>query len=359
MDNVREVYINGTGIVAPRSFDQAGAGAGETIAMPVRVLRCADPGYREYIPADQIRRMGRIIKMGITAAKRCLADAAMGKDLPMPEAIITGTGLGCVEDTEKFLASMIRNKEEFLTPTSFIQSTHNTVAGQIALQLKCHAYNFTYVHRGISFESALTDAMVQIQTGQAGSVLLGGCDELTENTFLIMERLGMWKRKAVIPDQLPEDSQRGTIAGEGAAFFYLSRQKEALSYARIDDVLTFTTVTNSPDYYLKQLLERNQLASSAIGLVVAGLNGDPRYDHYYTGLMKHSLPGCRLAWFKHLCGEYHTASSYAMALAAHILKHDAIPAGVLRTSSPGSPDRVLIYNHFNGENHAFILLSRP
>ena len=53
----------------------------------------------------------------------------------MPDAIITGTGLGCLEDTEKFLTAMVTNKEEFLTPTSFIQSTHNTVSAQIALLL--------------------------------------------------------------------------------------------------------------------------------------------------------------------------------------------------------------------------------
>lgn len=49
------------------------------------------------------------------------------------DAIITGTGLGCIEDSEKFLKSILDNKEEFLTPTSFIQSTHNTVGAQIAL----------------------------------------------------------------------------------------------------------------------------------------------------------------------------------------------------------------------------------
>ena len=93
---------------------------------------------------------------------------------------------------------MIRNKEEFLTPTSFIQSTHNTVGAQIALLLKCHGYNFAYVHRGLSFESALTDAMMRLEQGHAENILTGGIDEITGDSFAIMQRLGHWKRKPVL-----------------------------------------------------------------------------------------------------------------------------------------------------------------
>ncbi len=46
----------------------------------------------------------------------------------MPGAIITGTALGCLEDTVTFLTRMIELNEELLPPTAFIQSTHNTVA---------------------------------------------------------------------------------------------------------------------------------------------------------------------------------------------------------------------------------------
>ncbi len=134
---------------------------------------------------------------------------------------------------------MILNKEEFLTPTSFIQSTHNTVSAQIALLLKCHNYNFTFVHRGISFESALLDSLMKINSDQAGNVLLGGADELTSNSFTIMQRLGLWKRKPVNNLRLLEDKTRGSIAGEGAAFFLLSNQWVEKSYAEIKDVETF------------------------------------------------------------------------------------------------------------------------
>ncbi len=93
------------------------------------------------------RRMSRIIKMGVCAAMKCLQDA----EIKNPDAIITGTGMGCIEDTGKFLSSYIENEEKLLNPTPFIQSTHNTVGAAIALMLKCHNYNNTLWSQGIFF----------------------------------------------------------------------------------------------------------------------------------------------------------------------------------------------------------------
>ena len=104
--------------------------------------------------------MSRIIKMGVRRME-CLKEAGVEN----PGAIITGTAYGCLADTESFLTKMVENKEELLTPTAFIQSTHNTVGAQIALMLKCHNYNNTFVHRGFSFENALLDAII-IDTGK-------------------------------------------------------------------------------------------------------------------------------------------------------------------------------------------------
>ena len=72
-------------------------------------------------------------------------------DVP-PEAIITATSLGCLADTEKFLSSMVNNEPSMLNPTPFIQSTFNTIGGQLALITGNKGANITYVHRGFSFE---------------------------------------------------------------------------------------------------------------------------------------------------------------------------------------------------------------
>lgn len=48
--------------------------------------------------------------------------------------------------------ALMDNREQMLNPTAFIQSTFNTVGAQLALLLKIHAYNVTYVHRGLSLK---------------------------------------------------------------------------------------------------------------------------------------------------------------------------------------------------------------
>ena len=109
------------------------------------------PNYREYISPSASRRMETGVKIGFVAATKALTLA----QLSQPDAILTATGLGCIADTEKFLNSIINNNETYLTPTSFIQSTHNTVGAQIALGLQCNGYNSTYTHGNLSFNRHL------------------------------------------------------------------------------------------------------------------------------------------------------------------------------------------------------------
>src|SRR5690606_27512480 len=133
-----------------------------------------EPDYREFINPVAIRRMSRLIKMGIGCGMKALQEANVKK----PDAIITGTGLGSMTDTEKFLKDMILLKEEALNPTYFIQSTYNSINGWISLQTKSTGYSQTYVHRGLSIEMALLDAQLFLnETEEDKYVLAGGFDE--------------------------------------------------------------------------------------------------------------------------------------------------------------------------------------
>lgn len=318
-------------------------------------LTCFEPDYKEYINPMAARRMSRSIKMGIFSAKQCLADAG----IEMPDAIVAGTGLGCIEDTEKFLINVIQNNETLLNPTPFIQSTHNTVSSQIAMFLKCHGYNITYSHRNLSFESALMDSLMQLNEGVVNNVLTGGLDEITPYSFRIMQRLGLWRP---VNDNLPNaifNRSRGAIAGEGTAFLLLSNTKMEKSYAKIALPHLITKQTKS-DEMLSEIsifLSQHGLAPSDIDLFVAGYCGDKKSDLIYDAIHSNLLPKCGLAFFKHLCGDYFTATAFATALCATILKNQLIPALVSLKPSPKNPIRnILIYNHFFNNLHSLILL---
>src|ERR1700749_5160176 len=156
-------------------------------------LRAIEPDYRQFIDPKQIRRKSHGIKIGVSAAKECLING----NVEMPGAIVTGTAFGCMEDTVTFLTRIIEQEEELLPPTAFIQSTHNTVAAQIALMLQCHAYNNTFVHKGASFEHALIDAMMMLREGDAENILAGGTEEMVDTSFTVLTRLGLYRRHPV------------------------------------------------------------------------------------------------------------------------------------------------------------------
>lgn len=183
-----------------------------------RVVRDRDVAadIRELIPdAGLRRRMSRVIRMAVATAVECAGgvDATAGLD-----AIITATGLGCLTDSERFLRNMIADGEELLNPTPFIQSTFNTVGGQIALLRRNHCYNVTYVNRSHSFEDALLDALLRCADGEAERLLVGAFDEQTPAQLRIMERMGIW---------------RHAEAGEGAVFALLAAERSAESIAEV------------------------------------------------------------------------------------------------------------------------------
>ncbi|MBA4058121.1 MAG: 3-oxoacyl-ACP synthase, partial [Marivirga sp.] len=63
--------------------------------------------------------------------------------------------------------------------------------------------------------------------------------------------------------------------------------------------------------------------------------------------------------FKHLCGEYCTAISFALWLGASILKKQIIPDAVkFSTPSSSKLKTILIANHYMNKNYSFILLKK-
>jgi 3-oxoacyl-[acyl-carrier-protein] synthase II len=165
------VYIQGLGNISiQNTFGQTGFP--QPVCYKDPYVRCIDPDFKNFISAIDARRMSKLIKRAIITAKAAIADS----EIEMPDAIISGTGLGSIDDTEKFLNAMIDNNEKFLQPTYFIQSTHNTISSQIAINLKCYGHNNTFVHGGISFECALAEALMLFKDKRINSALVGGYD---------------------------------------------------------------------------------------------------------------------------------------------------------------------------------------
>lgn len=351
---MKKVYVNGVGsISAQKTFDNSEF-LNDIADYDDQVISVVNPNYKDYIPPAAARRMAKGIKMGVVASKIALNDA----DLEQVDAIITGTGMGCVRDSEKFVSAIIDDDEQYLTPTSFIQSTHNTVGGQIALELQCKGYNFTYVHGSNSFESSLLDAKLQLSLDEAKNILIGGVDELGDHTVAIHKIINHIRPEPIKSSELLNSKSEGAVFGEGANFFILSTEKQANSYAEIVAVEIYNSLPEI-ESSLKSFLATNKLSIEDIDAVVLGNNGDIKYDNFYDILSTKIFTGTCQVYYKHLSGEFMTASSFGFWLASKIIKTQHIPDVVkLNKCSRSSIKNVLLYNQYRGENQSFVLLKQ-
>lgn len=327
-----DIYINSISAISPvESFNQ------ENLLLQAPELqngwlKSIEPDYKEFIDPRKLRRMSKAVKMGVTTGLQALNSAGIEN----PDAIIMGTGVGCVLDTEKFLKQLIDNKESLLNPTAFIQSTHNTVAGQIALLLGCHNYNFAFTQKTTSFESALLETQMLIKDGEANTVLVGGIDENTDNTVALMKRAGC---------TLNTESTSGYIPGEGSAFFVLAKEQNDHNIAKLNGVSVNYGIEDEKDLEtaLNNFLYECNIEISKIDLLLSGNSG---IKNKWYKVMERTMPSESLIIdYKEYCGEFDTASAFAMWLGTKLIDEQ-------------ESKNILIYNTDQGYSHSFILLTK-
>ncbi|MBS1520801.1 MAG: beta-ketoacyl synthase chain length factor [Bacteroidetes bacterium] len=348
-----KAYIRSASCISPQKTFRSENFLADIVEYNGTRLSTIEPDYKEFIDPKLIRRMSHVIKMGVASAKDCLIQA----DIEIPDAIVTGTAFGCMEDTITFLTRMVEQNEELLPPTAFIQSTHNTVAAQVALMLKCHGYNSTFVHKGISFESALIDAIMLLREQDANNILVGGTEEMVDTSFKILTRLGLYRRKPTSNLELLLTEAKGSMGGEGAVFFLLSDKASEDNLAELSAVKTLYNA-QAIEVGIEQFLAENNLTPADIDLVITGKNGDLKNDTIYKQLGLSIFKNNNIANYKHLCGEYSTSSSFALWLAANAIKRGIIPQITIeRQITDKTPKKVLIYNHYLHKYHSLMLIS--
>ena len=268
------------------------------------------PDYKEFIPRNSLRRLSPILRMGLTCAMEC--KKKIGKDF---DSIVVGTALGCLKDTEKFLNTFITTTSDFLSPTAFIQSTHNTIGGQISLGLGNHAYNMTHTQNNLSFEVSLIDAILCINDGKE-NVLVGAAEETIDFLKLVQPSL--------ISEKYPLAS--------GASFFAISKNKVETSIG----IKAVETNFNSQDIEKEILafLEKENVSLESLDLILS--SGDI--------LNKELIPNKTINYLNHT-GMHYSTSAYATHIAHDFLKSN-------------DAENVLVVNNLCKANLGLILVSK-
>ena len=316
-------------------------------------LRAIEPSY-ESIPSGILRRMGKAVRMGVGAALPLIRN-----NTEPISGIIIGTANGGMEDCIKFLNQIIDYDEGMLTPGNFVQSTPNAIAAQLGLLSNNRGYNITHVHRGLSFENAMLDAVMMLKEYPGNNYLLGGVDEISSYNYNI-EWLGGWyKKEPVSVNQLYETNSAGSIAGEGAAMFLVNATQSNALAAVKDIRILHTSDENIIAGQLKSFIDKNITQSEKIDLLLTGENGDNRLSKYYDAVENLIGNSISIARFKHMTGEYTSASAIAVWLACHMITGQSIPKHMLKYEVKQQPcKRILIYNNYKGLQHSFILIDK-
>ena len=344
------VYIKGMGNISP----QKTWGNGPLLADPSdysgNKLSCIEPDYTQFVDVKQLRRMSRVIKMGVAAGTLALRQAGISS----PDAIITGTSFGCLEDTGIFLSKMIENTENALNPTPFIQSTHNTIGSQIALLLQCQGYNQTYTQRAFSFEHSVLDALLELKENPNQNILVGGIDEITSYSHSLQKRFGIFRESTSSLNLLKHEGN-GTLNGEGAVYLALSGEKNDKDHVCLESVATFYN-TKKLTENINAFLEGTPLRSKDIDLLLMGKSGVQKSDADIGAVASKLFPEASLGVFKDLCGEYPTSTAFASSLAARILAEQKAPDIVFEKNKRRSLKNILIFNSYFEKYHSLILL---
>ena len=308
-------------------------------------VRSIEPDYKQYFPPNTVRRLGKILKRALLTSQQVMAETGISN----PDAIITGSGLGCIENTEIFLDALVREGEEFLKPTYFMQSTHNTISSLIAIDARCQGYNCTYTHKGISFETALLDAFVQLGIGKIKTALVGAHDEMTPNYFLLLKRIGYLGHAA------------NGFSGETALSMMLSTQRNENALCKVRGMeLRYRPTKEELKQSLDLMFEKSNCRLQDIDAVMTGYNGEPKNDDVYAENCRLLFPDKKIVQYKHLFGESYTASGLGVYASAALLGKGRIPSHLFVDSQQSDLEgvkHILFYNQFENKNHSFILLS--
>ena len=295
--------------------------------------------------------MGTALKCTLSSASACVSEEKRSN----LDGILTGTGLGSIENTENFLLAMLEG-EEGLSPSNFMQSTHNTLGSQVAIAFKCHGYNITYAHRGTSFDSALMNAVVKFQLNEYKTALVNGVDEMTEKYFQLFDHIGFWKDRNVTIEDVRNATSPGTFAGENSVSLLLTTQPSEQPLCELCDTQLFYRPS---DEQLKACVEKlcHAFNINRIDAIVIGNNGDKENDAEYRRLAQLLTPDAKQIIYKHLFGESFTMSGLGIYVAATCLKEKCVPAHItMDNEALENPQTILVLNHFKQLDYSITLL---
>ncbi|GAB3420429.1 beta-ketoacyl synthase chain length factor [Niabella aquatica] len=304
----------------------------------------------EGVPPAMLRRMSKAVRMGIGAGLPLIKNNDIN-------GIIIGSANGGMEDCIQFLNQLIDYDEGLLTPTNFVQSTPNAIAGQLSLLTQNRGYNATHVHNGLAFENALLDAQMLINEHPGHNYLVGGVDEISSYNYNI-DYLAGWYSKTKTSNELYTSDLPATIAGEGATMFIVNNNPDK-ALAKLKAIQIFHSgddrlVTEKFTQFISQNVPHRDNT-----IFITGENGDNRFIPLYVKCEEAFGSAIPVVRYKHITGEYPTVSSFALWLACQALQLQNLPPHFYKNEHNLTQIKhIILYNQYQGRQHSFTFVTQ-
>ena len=308
-------------------------------------VQALNPSFGDYIAPKDARRMGNLIKRALVTALKVLKDTG----IEHPDAFITGTSIGSLTYTDRFIQEMVENDEQALSPTYFMQSTHNTVGSTLAIYTKSHGYNITYSHGSCSFDKALLDAWMQMNLGKINTALVSGFDEMSESYFELLKKTERVGIDGMVP------------CGEVSMSMMLNTSNKAGCLCELAGISTgcFTSLEEVKKQ-VEDMLAGADMGIDDVNLVMTGKNGNPENDQCYSETLQSIMPNVPQLHYKHIFGENFTSSALGVYAASHCLSQGCVPHFLYEDPCQSSPNEkinnIILFNQMNGQEYTFVLL---
>jgi 3-oxoacyl-[acyl-carrier-protein] synthase II len=310
-----------------------------------------EPEYKTLIPPLQLRRMNKSMRLALFTAKVALEEAHMDT----VNAIILGSGMGCLTDSEKFVEAMLEDEQQRFNPTPFIQSTHNMAAATLALALQCKGYNMTYVNNANSVASAVQDSQLHLMEHPEDVVIFGGVEELGKQSPQFWQWAGFSEIEH--PSLPPSPQTQKEMVSEGAALFVASAQVRPQTIATLHGV-AYDLEASEPELFLQNFMKEHAIEPDQIDAVLLGIVPTQIGDAPLQAMAQSLLPHAAQVGYKHVLGDHDSMAASALAIACQILQNQSIPETLLFKSGRATPIRqILIYHQRRGKQSSIFWLS--
>jgi 3-oxoacyl-[acyl-carrier-protein] synthase II len=348
---MRQLFGGLSGIGPITLFDTASFGS--KLGAEVR-----DFNPQDFIRPATSRRMDRLSKMAVAAARMALDDAGfqIGPHNRDRVGVVLGTCFGGTDVAAQFGKVIFTESPRLANPILVPNTVMNAPAGHTAIELGVRGVNTTINHREVSAETAMAYAAAEIARGRADAILTGGGDIISEFYFNVLNQFHTLSPQAGGKEEIrPFDAQRnGTIVGEGAGIVCL----ESLESAEVRGTIPYCEIVGwglsaapagpndwpteptGPSLAMNRALAAAHIDPGQIDYVCASANGGRRSDRLEADALGRVFEGPgrqpRISAIKGSLGECFSSGGIRAAAMALSIRNQTL-APTIGLSQPLSP----------------------